>query len=570
MSTPFLPAKADLDISVLDKSLFRFPAAPAEPKTTPGSNSFGVGGQLTNTHAALIAGDMHLELRAPNIWFRARLIYPNTRRKGETVDVSGVSLPGVPGIVAGSNRHIAWAFTNSYGDWADWVRLQLDPNDKTRYRSGAGTWEQIQAIDEIIKVHNAADVILSVRQTRWGPILAEDTDGAPLALAWVGAQEGAINAAGLSLDTAESADEGADIGNRAGMPAQNLLVGDKVGNISWTIAGRIPRRLGGYDPLLPSDWSAANTGWNGWIDPEHYPRIGNPAKSRLWTANARTTEMEWLALIGDGGYDFGARARQIRDDLMAKDRFVPDDMLAIQLDDRAVLMEHWKELLQQTLTAAGDQSLGEMVRIVSDWPGHADPKSASYRLVREFRTEVINSISDGFAAAVRAKFPDFTMPRLPQAETLVQALLLLRPPHLLPPRYKDWNDLLLQCAQRVAQRLGQLPGGLAARTWGEFNATRIRHPLSRNLPGLGAFLDMPREELPGDAFMPRVQGPSFGASQRFAVEPGHEEFGYMEMPGGQSDHPLSPFHGAGHADWAQGKPTPFLPGPTKYTLRIIP
>jgi len=162
------------------------------------------------------------------------------------------------------------------------------------------------------------------------------------------------------------------------------------------------------------------------------------------------------------------------------------------------------------------------------------------------------------------------MPHLAQAEVLVDAILRQRPAHLLPPGYANWDDLLQKCAERVAQRLGAQPGGLAARTWGESDATRIKHPLSGALPGMSWLLDMPSERLPGDSNMPRVQGASFGASERFAVEPGHEEYGYFHMPAGQSDNPLSPFYGAGHADWAQGKATPFLPGTAKYTLNLTP
>ncbi|MCB1577471.1 MAG: penicillin acylase family protein, partial [Xanthomonadales bacterium] len=112
---------------------------------------------------------------------------------------------------------------------------------------------------------------------------------------------------------------------------------------------------------------------------------------------------------------------------------------------------------------------------------------------------------------------------------------------------------------------------IAERSWGERNTARIAHPLSRALPGfLAAYLDMPADPLPGDSNMPRVQGPKFGASERFAVAPGDEAHGYFELPGGQSGHPLSPFYGAGHEDWVQGKPTPFLPGPAIHELRFEP
>jgi penicillin amidase len=569
MSYPKLPSPGELDIAKVDPKLLRVPEKMEH--TAPGSNSFAVNGALTSTHAALVANDMHLNLRVPNIWFRARLQYPNPRRSGETIDLIGVTLPGLPALVAGSNRRVAWAFTNSYGDWMDWVRVIPDASDKMRYRNQSGT-QALQVTKETIKVHGAAAQTIEVRNAEWGPILAEDADGTPLALAWTALQPDAMNMQLLHIDTVETADEAVELANRAGMPPQNFVVGDRAGNIAWTIAGRIPKREGGYDPLLPSDWSQPGVGWNGWLDPKDYPRLPNPPAQRIWTANARTLDFESIdyARLGDGGYDLGARARQIRDDLKAKDQFAPDDMLAIQLDDRAILMRHWHELLVKALQG-GDSTDGAQARkLAADWDDRADPASVGYRLARAFRNEVTDTIIDGFAAAVRVKFDDFKMPRLAQAEVIVDTLLLRQPAHLLPPGYASWDDLLRKCAERAAARLGEKSGGLAARTWGEANTAKIAHPLSAALPGLGRLLDMPADQQPGDSNMPRVAAASFGASERFAVEPGHEEYGYFHMPAGQSDNPLSPFYGAGHEDWVKGKATPFLPGDTKYTLTLKP
>jgi penicillin amidase len=83
-------------------------------------------------------------------------------------------------------------------------------------------------------------------------------------------------------------------------------------------------------------------------------------------------------------------------------------------------------------------------------------------------------------------------------------------------------------------------------------------------------LDMPTVELPGDHDMPRVQDGTVGASERFAVSPGHEDQGYFQLPGGQSGHPLSPFYKAGFMDWARGAASPFLPGPTQHRLTLQP
>ena len=571
MPAPVLPADGDIDLRKAEAKLLKLADAASPPGDVLGSNNFAVGGSLTRTGAAMVANDMHLGLRAPNIWFRARLRYPHPRRAGEEIDLIGVTLPGLPSLVAGSNRHIAWGFTNSYGDWLDWVRVDLDPADKNRYRDLSGM-QPVATHEEIIKVRGGADEKLEVRETQWGPILGEDADGAPLALAWTALQPGGTNLELFNLDAAETIEAAFDVVNRAGMPAQNFVAGDRGGNIGWTIAGRIPRRVGSCDPQLPCDWSQAGNGWNGWLEPAEYPHLSNPPGARIWTANSRTLdfESEDYARVGDGGFDLGARQRQIRDDLQAKERFAPADFLAIQLDDRALLLDRWHERLRDALAKSSEPDLAGMKTYADDWSGRADPRSVGYRLVRAYRLEVIDTVLSGFAAAVRAKYPDFKFPPQYQGEHQVDAILQARPVYLLPPGYADWDDLLRQCAQRVAAKLGVLPGGLAARTWGEVTATHIAHPLSAAVPLLGRLTDMPSEPLPGDSNMPRVQGATFGASERFGVEPGHEENGYFHMPGGQSGNPLSPFYGAGHEDWAQGKPTPFLPGDTKYTLRISP
>lgn len=98
----------------------------------------------------------------------------------------------------------------------------------------------------------------------------------------------------------------------------------------------------------------------------------------------------------------------------------------------------------------------------------------------------------------------------------------------------------------------------------------MKHPLSYALPPLARWLDIPAEPLPGDYFMPRVQTPGFGASERFVVSPGRESEGILHMPGGQSAHPLSPYHSAGHQAWIRGEPSPFLAGRAAHTLSLEP
>jgi penicillin amidase len=149
-------------------------------------------------------------------------------------------------------------------------------------------------------------------------------------------------------------------------------------------------------------------------------------------------------------------------------------------------------------------------------------------------------------------------------------LLEQRPPHLLARDYADWDEFLLEAL--VASE--RLPAGcldLPSCGWGKVNAVRVAHPLSAALPLLSKFLDMPTVWPSGGRHdMPRIQGPDYGASERFSVAPGHEAEAYFHMPGGQSGHPLSPFYRAGFSAWADGQPTPFLPGPAAHTLVLTP
>ena len=535
----------------------------------PGSNNFAVSGALTGG-GALVANDMHLGLNVPNIWFRARLRYPDPQTSGQLIDLNGVTLPGMPALIAGSNGHVAWGFTDSYGDWLDWVRIERDPQDVSRYRVPEG-WATIESHTETIHVKGAPSHTLNVEETRWGPIMAKDTDGASLALAWIAQLPRTCNLNLLKLERARTVHEALDIAPTTWMPPQNFVAGDEQGHIGWTLSGNALPLRSGFDPAVPANWSQPGTGWIGFADPTQFPRIEDPVSGRLWTANNRTTSGSWLAILGDGGYDNGARAKQIRDDLLAHTHFAAADLLAVQLDDCALFLTRWQQLLQNTLARASDPDLAELRRLTSPWKGHAAVDSVDYRLVQAFRIYVHQAVLAPFVAAMRGRFAEFSLPPMFDGEAPVWALLQSRPQHLLDPKYADWESLLRAAAHRVVDTLGRQPGGLSARTWGERNTESIRHPLSAALPHVIArFLDMPAIPLPGDNHMPRAQGTDFGASERFAIMPGHEESSYLHMPGGQSDNPLSPYYGAGHDDWVRGRPTPLLPGPAEHHLTLNP
>jgi penicillin G amidase len=383
----------------------------------------------------------------------------------------------------------------------------------------------------------------------------------------------AVNLALTELEGADNLEAAQAIANRAGIPAQNFVAVDASGRIGWTIGGRIPRRMG-LDGSTPTSWATGERGWFGWVPSREVPRIVEPASGRLWTANNRVVGGENLALLGDGGYGNGARARQIRDDLLAIEKASERDLLGVQLDDRALFLARWHDRALAALTPAACASSprrAELRRVLeTTWTGRASVEGAAYRLVRDFRLACARRALEPLALPCKKVNKDFSILDLRQVEGPLWTLLDSRPAHLLDTTYASWSDLELAALDEVATAAETTSGSLDAHTWGRRNTTRIRHPLSGAVPGLARLLDMPALQLPGDSNMPRVQSPTFGASERLVVSPGREAEGVFHMPGGQSGHPLSPFYRAGHEAWARGDATPLLPGPTQHTLTLAP
>ena len=523
-----------------------------------GSNNFAVAGALTADGRAIVADDMHLGLRAPSLWFRVRLRYPDPAAPGGKVDVSGFSLPGLPAIVVGSNGHVAWGFTNSYIDNADFQPV-------VAHAPG------IRIHNERIRVAGQPDVVFRVRETDWGPILHERPDGSGQALRWTAQQPGAVRLDFAEMARAGDLDQALAVADRAGIPTQNLVIADSAGRIAWRLIGARPDRAPSCPPTGFGTTAAADCApWP--IRSDASPALIDPPAHRLWTANGRVLDGEALAVAGNAGYDLGARGKQIRDALLAKERFTEQDLLAIQLDDRALFLQRWYTLLRQVVTHSDDPALKRLEAATRTWEGHASVDSVSYRITRGFRGRVLKAVSEGLLAPAKETLgDDYLEPRLAQLEGVLWPLVSERPAHLLPPPHASWDALLADAARGLEGSLAETGPELDKRTYGELNTAAICHPVSAALPAFAKrWLCMPADPLPGDNNMPRVQGPAFGASERMVVSPGHEADGIIHMPGGQSGHPLSPFWGAGHADWVQGKPTPFLPGKAVHTMTLKP
>lgn len=539
------------------------------PSSSVGSNAWAVDGQRGADGRARLANDMHLRLGLPSVWYRLTLEFPDAR--GGTRRVTGVSLPGAPVVVAGSNGDVAWGFTNSYGRYFDLIELEVDPADPRRYRDAAGAWRQADERTEMLAVSGGQAVALPVRMTQWGPMI--EADGKTYAVRWIGHLPDSADLNLIRLEDAADMPAALRVAQVAGVPTQNIVAVDRQGRIGWSLAGPLPARIDAPDgyPLRPAD--AAPTLAR--LPANDYPEVIDPSSGRLWTANSlQLGDPAGRALIGDGGADVGVRATQIRDALFAADAFDERALLAIQLDDRASWAEPWRKIALDALDEAALRerpARAEFRRILEQWNGHAAADQAGYTLVRGFQQALYDVWFAPLDRRLEARAPGVAL-RHASARLLPLMETLAREEAWRPTRFADWRAFMLDRVDAAIAEVTKNGVALEDARWGHYNRLDVGHPLASALPSwLRGWLTAPATPMSGDLNVPRTQGGNFGQSERLVVSPGYEESGILQLPGGASGHPLSPFFLADHEAWVKGtEPVPLLPGPPVHRLVLEP
>ena len=531
-----------------------------------GSNNWAVNGAMTADGRAILANDMHLPLAVPNVWYRATIRYAG-------VDLAGITLPGVPLLIAGSNGHVAWGFTSALADDVDLVALQLDPARPDQYLTSEG-WKPFATVSETIDVKGGMSVSLHRRMTVWGPVAQRMLMHRPVAIHWTALQPGGVDFGLLEMERAATVAQAVTIMNRSGLPVMNVALADDNGHIAWTLTGKIPWRRG-LDGATSRAWTDSRIGWSGMIPPDQLPRLIDPASGYLATANNRTVGMDYPYPLGHN-FASGFRAYRINKRLSTMDRITEQDLFTLQLDTVTDFYEFYRSLALSVLSEPAIRSSPELAAVrehLAAWDGKADVVSQGLGLLTFYRQALADAIFPTFLNACRQADTHFRY-RWFKMDSPLQQILTERPLQILPrpDRYRDWDALLLSVLERSVRRIKQRNSvdRLDSLHWGTVNRTEIRHPFSDAMPILSGLLDMPAEELAGCSHCVRVARHRHGVSERLVVAPGHAEDGILHMPAGQSGNPLSEHYADQQHYWVKGLPLPLVSDEARHHLTLVP
>ena len=502
-----------------------------------GSNNWAVAGAKTASGNTILCNDPHLPLRLPSIWYELHIHTPE-------LNVYGVSVPGIPGVIIGFNEKIAWGLTNASHDILDWYELEWVDEAKTIYRLD-GKEKKVQYKVDTIVVRNAPTILDTIKYTFWGPIAYEADDAAhkDLAMHWLVNEErpaksnyelGVI----MEIGQASNFDEFQRALTHFEAPAQNFAFASNSGDIGIVVNGKFPLRKKGQGRFVQKGNTTENA-WMGYIPMEHVPSIKNPERGFIASANQHSTAPDYPYYYYGRFNDY--RGRYIDRVLEEGEKLTVEDMKNLQLSAYSIKAE---EGLPALLKFLSDKKLGEEEKaayvLLEQWNYQFDSNEQAPVLFHEW-----------FNKAFELTFDEIKEDNIRKPETWRFIQLLEETPNhpvfdlVNTPEKEVAKQIVSQAFEEIcAEWLPKLLSGEL--DWNKYRNTRIKHlfrldPFSSDVLVTNGYKEAPNA-------ITNFQGPSW----RMIVEFEQPLKAYGIYPGGQSGNPGSPFFDNRIEPWSKG------------------
>ena len=563
--------------STVTTSLLELLGLPTCDACAYGSNNWVIAGSHTASGKPLLSNDMHLAPNVPGIWYMADLRAPGYH-------ATGVTLPGVPYVVAGHNDHVAWGFTALMADVQDFYIEKLD--GRGNYEGLDGQSHPLAVDHETIHVRFSKDVTLDVQSTAHGPLMNRllAPGDPPLALKWT-IYDTTLNSIPLyAMNTASNWTDFSAALAAWPWPAQNLVYSDDQGHIAYHAIGKVPiRAVGIFDKPIPQQIMDNRCEWGNYVtkdgsNPGMYipfdqmPNAVDPPSGFLATANSRVTTDQSPYQLSDEWID-PYRVERIYKLLNGRDHLTPKDMLATQTDVYSEVDQEFGQRFAYAIDHTPEGNIDARMRQAADqmrtWDGRLTPDSAAASVVTRTREEIWSMILE---PKLGKTINDY---HWGERDFALEEIVMHAKPEWLPSNYKSW-DALLTAAVRKALADGHAPGNVGAWTYGSWHKIDIEHPLARFLPFLGSKAGTGPQPIGGDVDTVKQIGSGVAPSQRFTMDWSKIDGSTENIVLGESGNPLSPYFRDQWSDWYNGFTftLPFTSGAvaaqTTHTLRLEP
>lgn len=520
-----------------------------------GSNNWAVSPARSATGSALLAGDPHLGLTLPSIWYEAHQVVP------DTIDSYGATLIGTPAIVVGFNRYLAWTFTNNSADVVDYYRETVDGTDAPNATLLDGEWQPVQRrIEEYRDQRKRLIHSDTLFRSHRGPMIRDEEGW--LSLRWTALEPSRTSQAILDMNLAHDvhqwlrATEGFDV------PSQNGLVADAQGNIAIRSLGRVPVRPLDYQFIWDGQTSASD--WRGDYPIERLPSAVNPTQGFLASANQQPVDPRVDSTYWGRRWPTPWRAMRIMAHLRRDSAVTVEAMRRWQTDPGSARVEYFMPyLLSAASHTTGDQTADSAAiraaALLEAWDGRYNLENergvlfeavlsqVSQRLWDELRDEHGSPIFYPAEATMAQLMADASSPWWDNRSTA---------------RQEGRDDIihasLVSGLTATLGRYGEPSGG----RWRWDRVRRFTIPHLLRLPGLDA-AGVANQGGPS-TLSPMAMRGSFGSSWRMVVDLGPPIRAWTTYPGGQSGNPASRYYRNRLTAWSAGTlqpvTTPRTPG----------